>query len=84
MNILRKIFRDFENKKGARYLGNFVKKGLKFWENVAIVSDYFFDSSHCFLISIGDDNTMPPNVRLIAHDTSIKKYGDTQRSGRIQ
>ena len=43
----------------------------------------FIDPSHCFLISIGDNCTLAPNVRLIAHDASMKSKLDYTRVGRI-
>ena len=49
-----------------------MQKGLKIGKNVEIIDTFFFDPSHCFLISIGDNCTICPNVRLIAHDASTK------------
>lgn len=45
---------------------------MKLGQNVEIIETFFFDPSHCFLISIGDNCTICPNVRLIAHDASTK------------
>jgi maltose O-acetyltransferase len=41
------------------------------------------DPSHCFLISIGDNCTICPNVRLIAHDASTKKHLGHTKIGTI-
>jgi len=51
--------------------------------NVEIIESFFFDPSHCFLISIGDNCTICPNVRLIAHDASTKKFLGYTKIGRI-
>ena len=59
-------------KRRRQYLDNLVAKGLRMGKNVHIVDTFFFDPSHCFLISIGDDTVICPNVRLIAHDASTK------------
>lgn len=83
-NILRRIYYRFENKKRTKYLNDLVRKGLTLGKNVDIVADYFFDPSHCFLISIGDNTTIAPNVRLIAHDASTKKLIGYAKIGKIE
>ena len=42
----------------------------------------FFDPSHCFLISIGDDVTFSTRVHLLAHDASTKKILGYAKIGR--
>lgn len=32
------------------------------------------DASHCYLITIGDDVTLAPNVHILAHDASLKNH----------
>ncbi len=41
------------------------------------------DISHCWLISIGNDVTLAPGVRLIAHDASPKKWAGYTKIGLI-
>lgn len=65
-------------------MDDLISKGLKIGKNVEIVSDYFFDPSHCFLISIGDNCTFAPNVKLIAHDASTKKLLGYTKIGKIE
>ena len=43
----------------------------------------FLDPSHCFLISIGDNCTLAPNVRIMAHDASMKKFVGMTRIGMV-
>ncbi len=81
--FIKNIYYAVERKKEKLYLGNLCKNGLKLGDNVEIVGDYFFDPSHCFLISIGDNCTICPNVRLIAHDASIKKLFNFTKIGKI-
>ncbi|MCK4708458.1 MAG: acyltransferase [Gammaproteobacteria bacterium] len=86
MNIyhfLRRLYSLFEQKKKEKYLDNLKNNGLKLGENVEIISNYFFDPSHCFLISIGDNCTICPNVRLIAHDASTFKILGYTKIGKI-
>lgn len=70
-------------KKKARYIDALIKRGLKLGKNVDIIDTFFFDPSHCFLISIGDNCTICPNVRLIAYDASTKKHCGYTKMGRI-
>jgi maltose O-acetyltransferase len=69
--------------KERKYLNDLIRKGLKLGENVVIVDTFFFDPSHCYLISIGDNTIICPEVRLIAHDASIKKHLGYTKIGKI-
>lgn len=80
---IRKIYYYLEKKKKEKYLNGLIEKGLKIGKNVEIISDYFFDPSHCFLITISDNCTICPNVRLIAHDASTYKLLGYTKMGRI-
>lgn len=82
-SYLKKIYYSLEAKKKEKYLNNLIENGLHLGKNVDIVSDYFFDPSHCFLISIGDNCTIAPNVRLIAHDASTFKLLGYAKIGKI-
>ena len=57
---------------------------MQLGKDVDIIDAFFFDPSHCFLISIGDNCTICPNVRLIAHDASTKKILGYTKIGRIK
>jgi maltose O-acetyltransferase len=69
--------------KKNRYLNGLVDKGLILGKNVLIVDTFFFDPSHCYLITIGDNCTICPNVRLIAHDASTKNHLGYTKFGKI-
>ena len=69
--------------KRKQYIEGLQQKGLRLGRDVDIIDTFFFDPSHCFLISIGDNCTICPNVRLIAHDASTKKYLGYTKIGRI-
>ena len=83
LSLLRKLHHLFESQKRKSYLNGLESKGLQLGKNVEIIADFFFDPSHCFLISIGDNCTICPNVRLIAHDASTKKILGYTKIGRI-
>lgn len=78
-----RIYHSIHALKRKRYINNLIKKGLKIGKDVEIISDFFFDPSHCFLISIGNNCTICPNVRLIAHDASTKKIFGYTKIGKI-
>jgi maltose O-acetyltransferase len=80
---LKKIYYLFLRLRNQNKLKKMVDKGLKIGSNVDIIGDFFFDPSHFFLISIGNNCTLAPNVRLITHDASFKKTIGFTRVGRI-
>lgn len=82
-DFIKKIYNWMEIKKREKYINLLIQRGLKLGANVEIISNFFFDPSHCFLISIGDNTTICPNVRLIAHDASTKKHLGYTKIGRI-
>lgn len=80
---LRREYHALLARKKRKYLDSLIENGLSIGKNVEIIEDFFFDPSHCFLISIGDDCTICPNVRLIAHDASTKKILGYTKIGKI-
>ncbi len=50
------------------------KRGLKIGANCRIMGNADFDSSHCWLIEIGNNVTFAPNVHILAHDASLKAH----------
>lgn len=42
------------------------------------------DHSHCWLIEIGDNVTIAPQVYLLAHDASTKKYLNYTKIGKVK
>jgi len=83
LGLLMKAYYSFLQYKKKRYISGLVNKGLRLGKNVLIVDTFFFDPSHCYLISIGDNCTICPNVRLIAHDASTKNHLGYTKFGKI-
>lgn len=73
--LLKEIKFRMDEKKRQRFLRELKKKGLRIGKNVFFASDIYIDPSHCYLVSIGDHCGFAPNVRLIAHDSSLKWLG---------
>ncbi len=65
-------------------MASLIQRGLKIGKNSHVLDGAFLDPSHCFLISIGDNCTLAPNVRLIAHDASMKNFLGFAKIGRIK
>mgnify|MGYP001010909810 CR=1 FL=1 len=80
---LKKIKRLWDSWKKEKHIKQLVRNGLQLGKDVQFIDNYFIDPSHCFLISIGDNCTICPNVRLIAHDASTKKALGYTKIGKI-
>lgn len=48
-----------------------IKMGLTVGKNFKRLNGTTLDPSHCWLIEIGDDVTLAPNVTVLAHDASM-------------
>jgi maltose O-acetyltransferase len=84
LNRVRQYVARRRDVKFAAYLQTLQSRGLVLGHNVSFQEGVFIDPSHCFLISIGDDCVLAPNVRLIAHDASTKMVAGATRLGRIR
>ncbi len=82
-SIIKKWYGSLVGMKRQRYIQMLQQRGLTLGRDVEIIDTFFFDPSHCFLISIGNRCTICPNVRLIAHDASTKKHLGYTKIGRI-
>ncbi len=63
-----------------RYL---LEHGMTVGRNFACYSDYCFDSLFPWLIHIGDDVTISTDVRVLAHDASMKRSTGLVKLGRV-
>ncbi len=83
MQFIRKIIEALRRNRKEKYLKRLMGNGLTLGRDVEIIDTFFFDPSHCYLISIGDNCTICPGVRLIAHDASTKKFLGYTKLGKI-
>lgn len=65
-NLLRRLL-------GRDPLPRLLRRGLVVGKNFFMQDGCVIDASHCWLIRIGDDVTLGPNVTLLAHDASTKR-----------
>lgn len=69
--------------KRERYLSDLIRRGIKIGKNTHLMDGVFLDPPHCFLISIGNDCTLAPNVRIVAHDASTYKFLGITKIGKV-
>lgn len=66
------------------WLEDYIKAGLKMGKNCSINGEFIVDISHAWLIEIGDNVLIAPQVYLLAHDTSTKKSTGYVRIGKLE
>jgi len=59
-------------------------RGMIIGRNVHIMDATGIDSSHCWHITMGDDVTLAPGVRVLAHDASTKMHLGYTRIGKVE
>lgn len=81
IHFLRARFRKFLLEE--YWLEDYLKLGMKIGRDCHIQSGLTVDVSHCWLIEIGNEVIIAPNVYLLAHDTSTKDFTGYTKIGRI-
>lgn len=79
--MLKKIIRKL---KGEPDLKSLKKNGLKIGENFWYGHHCWFDTSHTFLISIGNNVTFSSGVFVTAHDASTKRELGYAKIGLVE
>ena len=69
--------------RGTHTTENLIRRGLRVGKNFRRLIGVIIDPSHCFLITIGDDVTMAPNVHILAHDASTCYSLGYAKIGRV-
>lgn len=60
-----------------------INNGLKVGENFSRLNGVILDPAHCWLIEIGNNVTLAPNVHILAHDASTVFYLGYAKIGRV-
>lgn len=60
-----------------------ISMGMKVGKNFNRLHGVILDPGHCWLIEIGDNVTMAPNVHVLCHDASTKAFLDYTKIGRV-
>jgi maltose O-acetyltransferase len=84
-SLLLKIYNHLRKMKTEKYFQGLIAKGLTIGENCMVpnIESIFWDVSHCYLISIGNNCGISGNVRFIAHDGSTKMFLNYTKFARI-
>ena len=61
-----------------------IERGMKVGENCHGIAACTIDYAHCWLIEIGNNVTFAPQVYLLAHDASTKRYLDYTKISKIR
>lgn len=69
--------------RGGYTVERLVKMGLTVGRNFNPQLGYDLDPSHCWLITVGDDVTFGPGVRILAHDASMHQALGYTKIARI-
>jgi maltose O-acetyltransferase len=70
--------------RGGNRLSRLRAMGMVVGSNVKVMDQVMIDTSHCWLISLGDNVTLAPRVVLLAHDASMKKEIGYTKIGTIK
>lgn len=81
INFLRSRIRKFLNEE--HWLEDYIKLGLKVGSNCQIQPGLVIDHSNCWLITIGNNVTIAPEVYLLAHDASTRRVLGCTKVGKI-
>lgn len=81
VNFIRARISKFLNQE--YWLEDYIKAGLIVGKNCDINPGLIVDHSHCWLIEIGDNVTLAPEVYLLAHDASMQRELGYTRIGKV-
>lgn len=65
-------------------LDELIKNGLTVGKNFNMQKGCILDSSHCWLIEIGNNVTLAPKVHILAHDASTKRELGYTKIGKVK
>ena len=68
---------------GELTLKALINRGLRIGHNCHILPGVTIDSSHCWLVEIGNNVTIAPDAYILAHDASTKKFLGYTRIGKV-
>jgi maltose O-acetyltransferase len=73
----------FETGRKIRRWENLRKMGMQLGKGVNLPMSTWIDTSHCFLISIGDNCGFGEQCIILAHDAMPNEYLDASKIGRV-
>lgn len=70
--------------RGSININSLINKGFRVGENFNCQSGCVIDQSHCFHITIGENVTLAPQVRILAHDASTRHFLGYTKVGNVR
>ncbi len=84
VNGFKKVMKTFIYRvRGEVTTEELIRRGLKVGVNFKRLNHVMIDDSHTWLIEIGDNVTLAPNVHILAHDASTKSFLGYTRIARV-
>ena len=80
MNVIKELLYRL---RGEFTTEKLINMGMKVGKNFKRLNGVILDPSHCWLIEIGDNVTMAPNVHILCHDASTKQFLNYTKIGRV-
>ena len=85
MSILKKSVRALIYRiRGEVTTEELIRRGLKVGNKFKRLNHVMIDDSHSWLIEIGDNVTLAPNVHILAHDASTKSFLGYTKIARVK
>jgi len=73
----------FEKKRELRRWRRLQEMGMHIGKDVSLPSSTYVDTSHCYLISIGDRCRFGPCCSILSHDALANEFLDAGKIGRV-
>jgi len=83
INQIAKLKSIIEKKRASHRWEKLQEMGMKIGKNAYLPMSTWIDSSHCYLISIGDGCRFGPHCVILAHDASLKQFLGAGKIGKV-
>jgi maltose O-acetyltransferase len=83
LNLAGRVKARVENKRWERRWDHYRSLGMSIGKDVCLPASTWVDSTHCYLINIGDHCGFGDGCLILAHDAQMDEYLDATRVGRV-
>lgn len=81
---MKRLIKEFVYRLRGEYTTEkLISMGMTVGKNFHRLNGVILDSSHCWLIEIGDNVTLAPRVHILCHDASTKQFLNYTKIGRV-
>lgn len=81
--MLNRLRRFVNRLRAMFHLRELELRGLRTGKDVYLGAGVTIDPDFCWLVELGDETTLAPGVRVLAHDASTKRYLGYSRVARV-